>query len=72
MNPVELTKEITEAVMTTTHPESLVPVDQVGSVFDGLANYASTLTVSDGTTVALLVACLLLARQAWKKYKSDK
>ena len=72
MNPADLTKEITEAVMTATVPQNIVSVDHVGSVLDTLSSYASTLTVADGTTFALIVGCLILAPKLWEKYKSNK
>ena len=72
MNPatISLTKDITEAVMTATHPENLVSIDQTSSLLDTVTNYASTLTVSDGTTMAIIVAVLIVIRQVWKKFTS--
>lgn len=45
-------------------------VDHVGSVLDTLISIGQGLNPSQGTTLAIIVAVLVVVRMVWKKYKS--
>lgn len=47
-------------------------VDHVGSVLDTLISIGQNLNPAQGTTLAIVVAVLVVARMVWKKYKAPK
>lgn len=49
-----------------------VTPDHVGSALDTLISIGQTLNPAQGTTLAIIVAALVVVRMVWKKYKSSK
>lgn len=46
--------------------------DHVGSVLDTLVSIGQTLNPAQGTTLAIVVAVLVVVRMVWKKYQASK
>ena len=47
-------------------------VDHVGSALDTLISIGQGLNPAQGTTLAIIVAVLVVVRMIWKKYKTKK
>lgn len=46
--------------------------DHVGSVLDTLISVGQHLNPAQGTTLAIIIAVLVVVRTVWKKYKASK
>jgi len=62
----------TQAVADVAQAATPETVDHIGSVLDTLVSIGQHLNPEQGTTLAIIVAVLVVARMVWKKYKSSK
>lgn len=67
--PVDPTPVATQAALEMS---ANVTPDTVGSFLDVVINNLQLLNPSPGTWLAIIVAGLVVARMAWKKWKSSK
>jgi lysozyme family protein len=70
--PVDATAAVTQTVVDAAQSVTPEAVDHVGSVLDTLVSIGQTLNPAQGTTLAIIVAALVVVRMIWKKYKASK
>lgn len=69
---VDATVTVTQTAVDVAQSATPEAVDHVGSVLDTLVSIGQTLNPAQGTTLAIIVAVLVVARMVWKKYKASK
>ena len=65
----QLAADVTQAAVDAA--QAVTP-DHVGSTLDTLISIGQHLNPAQGTTLAIIVAVLVVVRMVWKKYKSSK
>lgn len=68
----EVTHLTADVTQTAVDVASSVTPDHVGSTLDTLISLGQQLNPSQGTTLAIVIAALVVARMVWKKYKATK
>lgn len=69
---VDATATVTQTAVDIAQSATPDAVDHVGSVLDTLVSIGQTLNPAQGTTLAIIVAVLVVVRMVWKKYKASK
>lgn len=69
---VDATVTVTQTAVDVAQSATPEAVDHVGSVLDTLVSIGQTLNPAQGTTLAIIVAVLVVARMVWKKYQASK
>jgi biotin carboxyl carrier protein len=68
----EATQLAADATQVAVDAAQAVTPDHVGSVLDTLVSIGQTLNPAQGTTLAIIVAVLVVVRMVWKKYQASK
>lgn len=68
----EATQLAADATQAAVDSAAAVTPDHIGSVLDTLVSIGQTLNPAQGTTLAIIVAVLVVARMVWKKYQASK
>ena len=69
---LDVTTTVTQTAVDVAQSATPEAVDHVGSILDTLVSIGQTLNPAQGTTLAIIVAVLVVARMAWKKYQASK
>lgn len=69
---VDAAVQVTQTAVDVAAQATPEAVDHVGSVLDTLISIGQHLNPAQGTTLAIVIAALVVVRMVWKKYKSKK
>ena len=69
---VEAATQVTQAAVDAATQATPSAPDQVGSVLDALISIGQTLNPAQGTTLAIIIAALVVVRMVWKKFKNKQ
>ena len=68
----QLAAGATQTVVDAASSATPAAPDQVGGILDTLISVGQTLNPAQGTTLAIIVAALVVVRMVWKKYQASK
>ena len=67
---VDAASQVSQTVVDAASQATSAASDQVDSVLDTLISVGQTLNPAQGTTLAIVIAALVVVRMIWKKFKN--
>jgi len=68
----QLAASVTQTAVDAATTATPAAPDQVGGILDTLISVGQSLNPSQGTTLAIIIAALVVVRMVWKKYQASK
>jgi len=68
----QLAASVTQTAVDAATAATPAAPDQFGGILDTLISVGQSLNPSQGTTLAIIIAALVVVRMVWKKYQASK